>query len=324
MLFIISVVLAVMYPILSDLIEMPLDLMWFGMSQIALAHMPDTNLFWGNLFFSGIFGVFSGLLVGLFYKKVFSKFYNERVLIWITGVITFLLCFSIFDLSVKEFFGSKITNRLAYLFFVKPGFYTIIELQEMFFSLLGAWLGFKWALTGVILNFSHSYSRSNEQAISDKPHPKVTSDQDQSKASDISSTQVTENEDFAGKECLKCAEIIKVRAKVCRHCGYEHTEEELAAQQKVLEDKTRLEEVNKKQEQTKKDGLTYRGYRIKFTLDGDYWQVYELGSNNLEVKGSGEYKDLNKAKAYVDRIEADKKRGEVEAEKKKRKMLGWD
>ncbi len=44
-------------------------------------------------------------------------------------------------------------------------------------------------------------------------------------------------EELAGKECLKCAEIIKVRAKVCRHCGYEHTEEELAAQQRRLKTK---------------------------------------------------------------------------------------
>ena len=133
-------------------------------------------------------------------------------------------------------------------------------------------------------------------------------------------------EEIAGKECLKCAEIIKVRAKVCRHCGYEHTEEELAAQQKALEDKRRLEEENHKREEErieqeriekeenerrkaeekklKTDGIKYKNYRILMNDNSNY--IVTLTDSlwdKAPVKGSSEYPSLERAKAYIDAID---------------------
>ena len=139
------------------------------------------------------------------------------------------------------------------------------------------------------------------------------------------------DEDLAGKECLKCAEIIKVRAKVCRHCGYEHTEEELAVQQRALADKRRLEEERRKREEElaeqkrreeeerrkkeeelaeqkrreemmKREGVKYKGHRILMNEKLHYIVTADVLGFEVQAKGVGEFKSLEEAKVYVDSI----------------------
>lgn len=35
----------------------------------------------------------------------------------------------------------------------------------------------------------------------------------------------------AGRKCPKCAEMVKMEAKKCKHCGYEFTEQEMVVQE---------------------------------------------------------------------------------------------
>ena len=89
---------------------------------------------------------------------------------------------------------------------------------------------------------------------------KIINDEDDqtvgSKSSDKILTRAgtleVEEEGVAGKECLNCAEIIRIRARVCPFCGYKHSDEELAEQKKFIEKEMQKERLAKAAERGRK------------------------------------------------------------------------
>lgn len=56
------------------------------------------------------------------------------------------------------------------------------------------------------------------------------------------------------KECPRCAEIVRVKAKICRFCGYEFTPEEMAEIGR-LEQERKTEHKKRKREEREKENF---------------------------------------------------------------------
>jgi len=63
------------------------------------------------------------------------------------------------------------------------------------------------------------------------------------------------------KECPRCAEIIRFKAKVCRFCGYEFSPEEMAKIEQLEQERlARLEERKEKREKTETERKPQKEY----------------------------------------------------------------
>ena len=114
------------------------------------------------------------------------------------------------------------------------------------------------------------------------------------------------------KECPRCAEVIKLKAKYCRFCKYEYSEAEFEAEKMQLADnlaerlereREEVEERRKVEEETllKTQGISYKGYTIRKSDRGQF-EVFELG---IKLRGSSDYTSIEKAKQYVNLISSD-------------------
>lgn len=60
------------------------------------------------------------------------------------------------------------------------------------------------------------------------------------------------------KECPRCAEIIKFKAKICRFCGYEFAAEEIAEIERVEQEKVLRQEAERKKKREGERGRVER------------------------------------------------------------------
>ena len=126
------------------------------------------------------------------------------------------------------------------------------------------------------------------------------------------------------KECPRCAEIIKLRARYCRYCSYEYSEEEFSTEQntiknsleeienrRVEEERLRAEEEKLKAEKEKKlrakkelerlereASIPYRGYRIVRTVntaDGTPLFLIFEGDRKLEGHNNSSIEDAKRS-----------------------------
>jgi hypothetical protein len=85
------------------------------------------------------------------------------------------------------------------------------------------------------------------------------------------------------KECPRCAEIIKYKAKVCRFCGYEFTAEENAELERI--DQERILRIKAEQEKKIEEKLDSESLRSK-TNTSNFSKKIEaikrLGSNDTK------------------------------------------
>jgi len=100
------------------------------------------------------------------------------------------------------------------------------------------------------------------------------------------------------KECPRCIEIIKLRAKYCRHCGYEYSEEEFTTEQNLHAEEERKRIEAKKERRETDIGINYQGYQI-IKISGSSYEILELG---IKLKGSEAHESIRSAKNYIDSI----------------------
>lgn len=121
----------------------------------------------------------------------------------------------------------------------------------------------------------------------------------------------TGEENVVEKECPRCAEVIKIRARYCLHCGFEYSEAEFIAEQDAFKNQVLVKEAAKrKQENAEKErklretGITYKGYFIipnvnsRFEVLRQDWHL--TSSQGYYLKGPQEYDSIQAAKDYID------------------------
>jgi len=114
------------------------------------------------------------------------------------------------------------------------------------------------------------------------------------------------------KECPRCAEIIKLRARYCLHCKYEYSAAEYEIEKNQIEDgyREREERYREEAEERRKSdeevrlsmrGVSYKGFKIRRSERG-LFEVFEL---DIKLRGSSGYASIEEAKRYINLISVD-------------------
>lgn len=111
-------------------------------------------------------------------------------------------------------------------------------------------------------------------------------------------SEIVEN-DFTEKECPRCAEVIKIRARYCRHCGYEYSDDELATEKKIIEELMTKKTENEKEKLLLTKGINYLGFQIKINGETSKYEIFEA---SLKLKGSTSYESIDAAKSFIRQI----------------------
>ena len=127
----------------------------------------------------------------------------------------------------------------------------------------------------------------------------------------------TQTDLIQSKECPKCAEVIKRRARRCKHCSYEYTETDYVKEQAAfdkheddLRQKERAAKERKKKkreekrlvrqkERAAKERERYKGLVVKKRPDGRFEVKNSFGD---VVAGSRAYDSIEDAYAFIDFI----------------------
>ena len=144
---------------------------------------------------------------------------------------------------------------------------------------------------GATTNISAS-SVTTDDPINDGPQD-VPSSEEPETSNPPQTSAVQANE----KECPRCAEVIKLRAKFCLHCSYEYSDDEFKKEQNLFAKEER-KKIKTDKERREAEGVHHLGYQIINTSDSTY-EIFESG---IKVKDSGCYESLQEAKNYVNDI----------------------
>ncbi len=162
-------------------------------------------------------------------------------------------------------------------------------------------------------NERYSSVSTGEETLRPNPTPKhVYSVPDTSRSTSGANTVFSSNApsslDSIGagyedvKECPRCAELIKRRARYCRFCQYEYSEDEFEIEQERFDEELKDHENRDREARHIQKGIPYKGYQIRKSQHGLFFEVFEL---DMKVKGSKDYSSIEDAKSYIDRINAD-------------------
>jgi hypothetical protein len=134
-----SLILSLMFFVITDLVEVPLWLL--ANLTIALngqVFNPLSSVL--SILLIITFGFFSGLLVGKGYSGLLSKFYSDRLVILIPGVFILVLCTIVVHMA---FHGQ---SSIGYIWLVEAANLSVDESYELAISCFSSWIAFSWAI----------------------------------------------------------------------------------------------------------------------------------------------------------------------------------